>query len=100
MTIENILSHIENTIEHITEDITRKKTAGGDKLDSLAKLANSYRKLLEFAKEEGKPPNPGLPIYANERDEQKILNGDPEYIKALHAHTFGEYKSKLPRKKR
>ena len=100
MGIEAIQHHLEQAIKRTSEEIA-KKGARGDKLDSLAKLCNSYKKLCELAKAGEAPPNPGLPIYAEDaRDEEKILHGDPDYHKSLFDPKFGKYQGKLARRKR
>ena len=44
---EKIISALETTIIRVTRDIKKKQgNTGSDKLDSLAKLANSYSRLL------------------------------------------------------
>ena len=48
MGTEQILKDIEQTIRRVTRDIRKKKGAvGGDKLSDLAKLVNSYSRLIE-----------------------------------------------------
>ena len=48
---EQIVSALETTIIRVTRDIKKKQgNAGADKLDSLAKLVNSYTRLLERSK--------------------------------------------------
>ena len=44
---EKIVSALETTIIRVTKDIKKKQgNTGSDKLDSLAKLVNSYSRLL------------------------------------------------------
>ena len=48
---EKIVSALETTIIRVTKDIKKKQgNTGADKLDSLAKLVNSYNRLLERSK--------------------------------------------------
>jgi hypothetical protein len=48
MGTEQVLKDIEQTIRRVTRDIRKKKGAvGGDKLSDLAKLVNSYSRLME-----------------------------------------------------
>lgn len=94
MGIEAIQHHLEQAIKRTSEEIARKG-AGGDKLDSLAKLCNSYKKLEEMRKARESVPNPEIPIYADERDEEKVLHGDGEYHQSLFDPNFG--KGKLAR---
>ena len=48
MSTEKIILEVERTIRKVCSDIKKRKNgAGADKLDSLAKLVNSYSRLLE-----------------------------------------------------
>ena len=48
MSTERIIIEVERTIKKVCSDVKRKKGAVGcDKLDSLAKLVNSYSRLIE-----------------------------------------------------
>lgn len=97
MGIEAIQQHLEQAIKRTSEEIARKG-AGGDKLDSLAKLCNSYKKLEEMRKAGESAPNPGIPIYAE--DEDTTLLGDPNYHQRLFNPDFDKEPRKLARRSR
>jgi hypothetical protein len=99
MAIKHILKHLEGTITEVTNDINKGGSSGADRLASLARLCNTYRKLSELEKAAEAPPNPAMPIYANERDEDKILHGDQAYIDSLYDPNFGKSERKLARRK-
>ena len=49
---EKVISAVEATIIRVTRDIKKKKgDTGGDKLNSLSKLINSYNRLIERTKD-------------------------------------------------
>jgi hypothetical protein len=49
---EKVISAVETTILRVTRDIKKKKgNTGGDKLNSLSKLINSYNRLIERTKD-------------------------------------------------
>ena len=97
MGIEVIQQHLERAIKRTSEEIARKG-AGGDKLDSLAKLCNSYKKLEEMRKAGETPPNPGTQIHAE--DEIDNLHGDPSYHQNLFRSNDGKEPRKLARRAR
>jgi hypothetical protein len=52
MQSEKVISAVEATIIRVTRDIKKKKgDTGGDKLNSLSKLINSYNRLIERTKD-------------------------------------------------
>ena len=64
MGTEQLLKDLELTIRRVTRDIRRKKGAvGGDKLSDLAKLVNSYSRLLEKCNAEKIKAGYGEPGY-------------------------------------
>ncbi len=68
MGTQEVLSNIEIAINRVCKDITGKKgMTGGDKLDSLSKLVNSYSRLLER----------GQSVTQRKDDEE----GDPDYYR-------------------
>ena len=51
MSAENVLTNLEQMIKKVCLDIKKRKgSVGGDKLDSLSKLVNSYTRLSEHVK--------------------------------------------------
>lgn len=69
MSTKKIIKNIESAINRICEDINEKKGgSGADKLDSLAKLINSYGRLIERKK-----------VKAHD----KMMDGDPNFHKKL-----------------
>lgn len=69
MSTKKIIKNVEAAISRICEDIKEKKGgSGADKLDSLAKLVNSYGRLIEQKKEKA---------------HDKMMDGDPNYYKRL-----------------
>ena len=51
MSTNKIIKNLESAINRICEDIKEKRGgSGADKLDSLAKLVNSYGRLIERKK--------------------------------------------------
>ena len=55
MSSKQVLANLEKTIKRVCVDIKKKKGAvGSDKLDALSKLTNSYSRLLERQKADGK----------------------------------------------
>ncbi len=68
MGTQEVLSNIETAINRVCKDITGKKgITGGDKLDSLSKLVNSYSRLLERGQN-----------VSQRKDEEE---GDPDYYR-------------------
>ena len=60
MSTEKVVKAVETAIVKVSRDINKKKGAVGvDKLNSLARLINSYNRLLERTKQtaEPEPPN-------------------------------------------
>ena len=48
MNTDKIIHELEQTIRKVCKDIKKRKgSVGGDKLDSLSKLVNSYSRLIE-----------------------------------------------------
>jgi hypothetical protein len=69
MSTNKIIKSLESTINKICEELKEKKGgSGADKLDSLAKLVNSYSRLVERKK---------VKAY------DKMIDGDPNYHKSL-----------------
>lgn len=69
MSTRKVIKNLESTIDRICEDIKEKKCgSGADKLDSLAKLVNSYSRLIERKKEKAY---------------DKMIDGNPNYYKRL-----------------
>jgi hypothetical protein len=69
MGTEQLLKDIELTIRRVTREIRKKKGAvGGDKLSDLAKLVNSYTRLLESLR----------------RNQSQTADGDPEFHESLY----------------
>jgi hemerythrin superfamily protein len=69
MSTRKVIKNLEAAIDRICEDIKKKKGgSGADKLDSLAKLVNSYGRLIEQKKE---------------KDYDKMMDGNPNYYKRL-----------------
>lgn len=69
MNTNKIIKNLEIAINRICVDINEKRTgSGADKLDSLAKLVNSYGRLIERKKEK---------VY------DRMMDGDPNYYKHL-----------------
>ncbi|HQO64404.1 MAG TPA: hypothetical protein PK528_12405 [Syntrophorhabdus sp.] len=75
MGTQEVLSNIETAINRICKDIIKKKgSTGGDKLDSLSKLVNSYSRLLER----------GQNVTQEKNDEE----GDPDYYRSHSQQTL------------
>jgi hypothetical protein len=69
MSTNKIIKNLESAINRICEDINEKKGgSGADKLDSLAKLVNSYGRLIERKK---------VKAY------DKMIDGDPKQYKRM-----------------
>ena len=69
MSTRKIIKNIEAAINRICDDIKEKKGgSGADKLDSLAKLVNSYGRLIERKK---------VKAY------DKMMDGDPNHYKRM-----------------
>lgn len=69
MSTRIVIKNLESAINRICEDIKGKKGgSGADKLDSLAKLANSYGRLIELNKEKA---------------HDKMMDGDPNFYKRM-----------------
>ncbi|PKO01666.1 MAG: hypothetical protein CVU43_11820 [Chloroflexi bacterium HGW-Chloroflexi-5] len=69
MSTRKVIKNLEAAIDRVCEDIKEKKTgSGADKLDSLAKLVNSYSRLIERKKEK---------VY------DKMMDGDPNHYKRM-----------------
>jgi hypothetical protein len=52
MSTERVIVDLERTIRKVCKDIKKRNgSVGGDKLDSLSKLVNSYSRLLERTSE-------------------------------------------------
>jgi len=69
MSTRKVIKNLEAAIDRICEDIKDKKTgSGSDKLDSLAKLVNSYGRLIERKKEKAY---------------DKMMDGDPKQYKRM-----------------
>ena len=69
MSTKKVTKNLESAIERICYDIKEKKGgSGADKLDSLAKLVNSYSRLIEQNK-----------VKAHD----KMMDGDPNFYKKL-----------------
>ena len=69
MSTNKIIKNLESAINRICEDINEKKGgSGADKLDSLAKLVNSYSRLIERKK---------VKAY------DKMMDGDPNHYKRM-----------------
>ena len=69
MSTRKVIKNIEAAINRICEDINEKKGgSGADKLDSLAKLVNSYGRLIERKK---------VKAY------DKTIDGNPNFYKKL-----------------
>ena len=69
MSTNKIIKNLETAIDRVCEDIKEKKGgSGADKLDSLAKLVNSYSRLVERKK---------VKAY------DKMMDGDPNHYKRL-----------------
>ena len=48
MSTERVIADLEKTIRKVCKDIKKRNgSVGGDKLDSLSKLVNSYSRLIE-----------------------------------------------------
>lgn len=69
MSTRKVIKNIESAINRICEDIKEKKGgSGADKLDSLAKLVNSYGRLIEAKKEKAY---------------DRMMDGDPNQYKRM-----------------
>ena len=69
MSTRKVIKNIEAAINRICDDIKEKKGgSGADKLDSLAKLVNSYGRLIERKK---------VKAY------DKMMDGDPNHYKRM-----------------
>lgn len=69
MSTRKVIKNIEAAINRICDDINEKKGgSGADKLDSLAKLVNSYGRLIERKK---------VKAY------DKMMDGDPNFHKRI-----------------
>ena len=69
MSTNKIIKSLESTINKICEELKEKKGgSGADKLDSLAKLVNSYTRLIELNKEKA---------------HDKMMDGDPKFYKRM-----------------
>lgn len=69
MGTRRVIKNLEAAIDRICIDIKEKKTgSGADKLDSLAKLVNSYGRLIEHKK---------VKAY------DKMMDGDPNHYKRM-----------------
>lgn len=69
MSTRKVIKNLEAAIDRICEDIKEKKCgSGADKLDSLAKLVNSYGRLIERKKEKAY---------------DKMMDGDPNQYKRM-----------------
>ena len=69
MGTRRVIKNLEAAIDRICIDIKEKKCgSGADKLDSLAKLVNSYGRLIEHKK---------VKAY------DKMMDGDPKHYKRM-----------------
>jgi hemerythrin superfamily protein len=69
MSTRKVIKNFEAAIDRVCEDIKEKKGGSGvDKLDSLAKLVNSYGCLIERK---------------NENAYDRMMNGNPNHYKCL-----------------
>lgn len=69
MSTRKVVKNLEAAINRICEDIQEKKAgSGADKLDSLAKLVNSYGRLIERKKE---------------KTHDRMMDGDPKQYKRM-----------------
>ena len=78
--LDNILAHIEETIATSAMNITQKGKASIDTLNALARVINSYRRLLELG-------NRGNDSAAGTDHEPDFENGDADYVEQLFAST-------------
>lgn len=90
--LDRILTYIEKAIATAAGQITEKGRAGEDKLNALARLTNSYRKLLELSQ-------PGNGGGFGDEVGYDTGNGDPDYVEALFSSTAKPSgKKRLPRR--
>ena len=69
MSTKKIIKNVEAAINRICEDIKEKKGgSGGDKLDALSKMVNSYSRLIERGKK---------------KEYDRMTDGNPGYYKRL-----------------
>lgn len=75
MGTKEVLLNVETAINRICKDIIKKKAStGGDKLDSLSKLVNSYSRLLERGQNipQKKDDEEGDPDYYRNKSQQAV----------------------------